>query len=98
MLVFCMILIPADDVAVKVVQPKKSSGIKPKSPSESLKIELDKGAVSFRKGGDFVDDDLEKCFLRVTGMTCASCVATIEKNLMKVEGRCPRTCHYFIQS
>lgn len=30
--------------------------------------------------------DVEKCYLRVTGMTCASCVASIEKNLMKVKG------------
>ncbi|XP_064481626.1 copper-transporting ATPase 2-like isoform X2 [Ornithodoros turicata] len=34
--------------------------------------------------GDF--GDAEKCFLRVTGMTCASCVACIEKNLIKVKG------------
>nr|XP_020489842.1 copper-transporting ATPase 2-like [Labrus bergylta] len=28
----------------------------------------------------------QKCFVRVTGMTCASCVANIEKNLLKHEG------------
>ena len=35
-----------------------------------------------------VDDagDLEKCFLTVKGMTCASCVATIEKNINRMEG------------
>ena len=32
------------------------------------------------------DDDLEKCFMKVTGMTCSSCVANIERNLMKMEG------------
>ncbi len=31
-------------------------------------------------------NDLEKCYLRVKGMTCASCVANIERNLSKVEG------------
>ncbi|CAG2122006.1 unnamed protein product, partial [Medioppia subpectinata] len=30
--------------------------------------------------------DLEKCVLNVSGMTCASCVANIERNLGKVEG------------
>ena len=32
------------------------------------------------------DDEYEKCFLKVTGMTCGSCVANIERNLKKVEG------------
>ncbi|XP_074073295.1 copper-transporting ATPase 2 isoform X2 [Macrotis lagotis] len=28
----------------------------------------------------------EKCFLRITGMTCASCVSNIERNLLKEDG------------
>ncbi|KAK3860857.1 hypothetical protein Pcinc_033120 [Petrolisthes cinctipes] len=32
------------------------------------------------------ESNLEKCFLRVTGMTCASCVAAIEKHARKVKG------------
>ncbi|XP_013785510.1 copper-transporting ATPase 2-like [Limulus polyphemus] len=31
-------------------------------------------------------DDLEKCFIRITGMTCASCVAAIEKHLTHLDG------------
>lgn len=50
--------------------------------------------VSFnrKKYGVVVDADdeenegLEKCFFKVTGMTCSSCVANIEKRLRKVEG------------
>jgi len=36
--------------------------------------------------GDDDDDDLEKCFLHVSGMTCSSCVANIERQLLKVQG------------
>ncbi|XP_042910911.1 copper-transporting ATPase 1 isoform X2 [Parasteatoda tepidariorum] len=32
------------------------------------------------------DEDLEKCFIRVGGMTCASCVAAIERNISKIDG------------
>lgn len=28
----------------------------------------------------------KKCFLQITGMTCASCVSTIERHLQKEEG------------
>ncbi|KAJ8298432.1 hypothetical protein KUTeg_024963 [Tegillarca granosa] len=56
------------------------------SKSSSVQIDVGKTAVRFRKSVEIEDDEMEKCFLHVTGMTCASCVATIEKNLMKVEG------------
>ncbi|CAN8006468.1 unnamed protein product, partial [Ixodes hexagonus] len=31
-------------------------------------------------------DETEKCFLRVTGMTCSSCVSAIERQLINVKG------------
>lgn len=31
--------------------------------------------------------ETRKCFVHVTGMTCASCVANIERNLLKHEGK-----------
>ncbi|XP_064610075.1 copper-transporting ATPase 1-like isoform X2 [Liolophura sinensis] len=57
------------------------------SRGDPWELKMDNGRNSVRFNKEVMDDsDLEKCFLRVTGMTCASCVATIEKNLLKVEG------------
>lgn len=33
-----------------------------------------------------LNDDTETCFVSITGMTCASCVDSIQRNLCKVEG------------
>ena len=38
------------------------------------------------KAVDMNDTQLEKCSLQVSGMTCASCVANIERHLRKVPG------------
>ncbi len=32
------------------------------------------------------NEDAETCFISVIGMTCASCVDSIQRNLSKVEG------------
>ncbi|XP_041357192.1 copper-transporting ATPase 1-like [Gigantopelta aegis] len=44
-------------------------------------------SVKFHKSDDDIEmAEYEKCYLKVSGMTCASCVATIEKNIGKIEG------------
>lgn len=66
------------------VKPNGGSKIPPDT-EESVK--MGKSSVVYKRGAKADEDtEYEKCFLRVTGMTCASCVATIEKNLGKMEG------------
>jgi Cu+-exporting ATPase len=38
-------------------------------------------------GNDLDDSHLEKCFIHIKGMTCASCVAAIEKHCRKLYGQ-----------
>jgi len=49
-----------------------------------------KSAVKRKKRGmpvtDGEDDDLEKCYLHISGMTCSSCVANIERQLLRIQG------------
>lgn len=43
--------------------------------------------VGKSEAGDVLDDaHLEKCFIHIKGMTCASCVAAIEKHCRKLYG------------
>uniref|UniRef100_A0A672P0Q9 Copper-transporting ATPase 2 n=1 Tax=Sinocyclocheilus grahami TaxID=75366 RepID=A0A672P0Q9_SINGR len=44
--------------------------------------------LSFKDSGIYeeVKSETRKCFVHVTGMTCASCVTNIEKNLLKHKG------------
>lgn len=56
---------------------------KPKSSHEASVTSSWQENAAFE--GD--DADLEKCFLRINGMTCASCVAAIEKHSRKIKGR-----------
>ncbi|XP_066518942.1 copper-transporting ATPase 2 [Hoplias malabaricus] len=43
-------------------------------------------SVTSARTGAPEDETSRKCFVRVTGMTCASCVSNIERNLLKRKG------------
>ncbi|UMM25664.1 hypothetical protein L5515_005391 [Caenorhabditis briggsae] len=62
-----------------------------KSPKKPPKPELDGGRVELQLNGvkyskANTSEHLEKCTFGVEGMTCASCVQYIERNVAKVEG------------
>ncbi len=64
------------------------------STSHAALIESDLSLVTLKKKGakyraQPVDDDaVQRCSFSLEGMTCASCVAYIEKNVQKLEGMC----------
>lgn len=45
-----------------------------------------KGKSSLKAAGDQNDQNLDRCFIHIRGMTCGSCVAAIEKHCMKIYG------------
>ena len=49
-------------------------------------VDISNNVVRFRKKVDEAGE-FEKCFVIIKGMTCASCVANIEKNITKLEGK-----------
>ncbi|XP_076467909.1 copper-transporting ATPase 1-like isoform X2 [Babylonia areolata] len=66
---------------------KESESAKGKSLIRSASsVEIMNNAVRFSKAADEEMDDCEKCFVTIKGMTCASCVANIEKHVGKIEG------------
>jgi hypothetical protein len=69
----------------KALSPKQVH-VKASTVNGSLIIDQKTESVRYTPGTN-EEEEYDKCFLKVTGMTCGSCVASIEKNLMKVEGR-----------
>jgi copper chaperone CopZ len=49
-------------------------------------VEVNDVAAAGEDQLETTNSDFEKCFLRVQGMTCASCVAAIEKYAKKIDG------------
>ncbi|XP_062908986.1 copper-transporting ATPase 2 [Mobula hypostoma] len=55
-------------------------------PSSDHVLEFRPSKTRSNKQNNEVPVATEKCFLQITGMTCASCIANIEGNLQKEEG------------
>nr|AAB62695.1 P-type ATPase [Caenorhabditis elegans] len=78
------------DQEIAAVEPQKASTTKLSiSPLKTVdlsdgKVELQLNGVKYSKEGS--SDHLEKCTFAVEGMTCASCVQYIERNISKIEG------------
>lgn len=71
------------------IEITKPSPIKTKSPSKrgdplDGKVELQLNGVKYSKANS--SEHVEKCTFAVEGMTCASCVQYIERNVAKIEG------------
>ncbi|KAK5984641.1 Copper transporting ATPase, partial [Trichostrongylus colubriformis] len=62
-------------------QPKESSA---RFSSKTEMVEVSMGEPS--ENVEFGNENLEKCTLAVEGMTCASCVQYIERNIAKLRG------------
>ena len=52
-------------------------------------LDMSNSTVAFNKTVDEAGE-YEKCFVTIKGMTCASCVASIEKHASRLEGEITR--------
>ena len=57
-----------------------TKGMSQNASSASLKVTFDNESI--RK----VEEEMEKSYFKVSGMTCSSCVSSVERNVMKMEG------------
>ncbi len=57
-------------------------------PQVSRRPDTEETAIGFVNGDAHREKpkEVRRCFMRVTGMTCSSCVNTIESSLLKVPG------------
>lgn len=51
------------------------------------RVKFSKNTEKLQSVEALMQEDLEKIYLHITGMTCASCVGSIEKGLMKKNGK-----------
>ena len=57
------------------------------SPAGDWSVTFSTNATQLRGMEALLQEDLDKIYLHITGMTCASCVGSIEKGLMKKKGK-----------
>ena len=57
------------------------------SPAGDWRVTFSTNATQLRGMEALLQEDLDKIYLHITGMTCASCVGSIEKGLMKKKGK-----------
>lgn len=71
-------------MTVPVISPPSPSSLSPTPVKEKeLDSDPERGAAQCVKGAP---NTLAKCFIQIGGMTCASCVANIERNLRNKHG------------
>lgn len=71
-------------MTVPVISPPSPSSLSPTPVKEKeLDSDPERGAAQCVKGAP---NTLAKCFIQIGGMTCASCVANIERNLKNEHG------------
>ncbi|KAJ7401966.1 ATPase copper transporting beta [Pitangus sulphuratus] len=69
------------DASKAAVQPRA-----PETPHQGCVLDALPDSPHLDGSNQLSGATTEKCFLQITGMTCASCVSTIERNLQKEDG------------
>lgn len=57
------------------------------SPAGNWSVTFSTNAAQLTSMEALLQENLDKIYLHITGMTCASCVGSIEKGLMKKKGK-----------